>query len=118
MDVSEVQGRYKEHSSEKKNDFASNMDKDMFLELLVAQMRNQDPLNPMEDREFIAQMAQFSSLEQMQNLNSGIDSFKEEVMAQIQRMNNNMVLSQTNIVDKIALLNTTVEQIVKAYNNQ
>ncbi|MBN4067660.1 MAG: flagellar hook capping protein [Alkaliphilus sp.] len=118
MDVSEVQGKYKEYSAEKKNDFASNMDKDMFLELLVAQMRNQDPLNPMEDREFIAQMAQFSSLEQMQNLNSGLDSFKEEVMEQIQHMNNNMVLSQTNIVDKIALLNTTVEQIINAYNNE
>lgn len=118
MNVSELQGQYREHYVEKKNDFASNMDKDMFLELLVAQMRNQDPLNPMEDREFIAQMAQFSSLEEMQNLNIGMDSFKEEVMEQIQHMNNNMVLSQTNIVDKIALLNTTVEQIVNAYNNQ
>lgn len=42
--------------------------KDDFLKLLVTQLRNQDPLNPMEDRDFIAQTAQFSTLEQMQNL--------------------------------------------------
>lgn len=47
----------------------STMDKDAFLNLLVTQLRNQNPLQPMEDKEFISQMAQFSSLEQMQNMN-------------------------------------------------
>ena len=44
------------------------MGKDAFFKLLIMQLRNQDPLNPMDDREFIAQLAQFSSLEQLQNL--------------------------------------------------
>ena len=47
---------------------SKELDKEAFLKLLIAQLANQDPMNPMEDREFIAQMAQFSSLEQMANM--------------------------------------------------
>jgi flagellar basal-body rod modification protein FlgD len=48
------------------------MGKDQFLELLVAQLSHQDPLNPLEDKEFIAQLAQFSSLEQMMAVNENL----------------------------------------------
>lgn len=48
-------------------DGQTGIDKDAFLKLLVAQLRYQDPLNPVQDRDFIAQMAQISSLEQTQN---------------------------------------------------
>ncbi|MCG0237974.1 MAG: hypothetical protein L6E13_01510 [Firmicutes bacterium] len=44
----------------------SELDKDAFLRLLVTQLRYQDPLRPQEDKEFIAQLAQFAALEQMQ----------------------------------------------------
>lgn len=47
----------------------NEMGKDAFLNLLVTQLQYQDPLEPTNDKEFLAQMAQFSALEQMQNLN-------------------------------------------------
>jgi flagellar basal-body rod modification protein FlgD len=43
-----------------------------FLQLLVAQLQNQDPLNPMDGTQFVSQLAQFSELEQMIGVNQGV----------------------------------------------
>ncbi|PBP53655.1 flagellar hook assembly protein FlgD [Pseudomonas syringae] len=48
--------------------------KDSFLQLLVTQMKNQNPLDPQDNTQFVAQLAQFSSLEGMQNLTSTVDT--------------------------------------------
>lgn len=50
----------------------ASLGKDSFMKLLVNQIKNQDPLSPTDNSQFIAQLAQFSSLEQMQELNSNI----------------------------------------------
>ena len=51
---------------------ASSLGKDAFLQLLVSQMKNQDPMAPTDNQAFIAQLAQFSSLEQMQKVNDNL----------------------------------------------
>jgi flagellar basal-body rod modification protein FlgD len=59
-------------------------DKDTFLKLLTTQLTNQDPTNPMENEQFLAQLAQFSSLEQLM----GIQATMQAVYTGIQAMNN------------------------------
>lgn len=61
--------------SQKTEKSPGELGKDDFLRILVAQLSNQDPMKPMQDTEFIGQMAQFSSLEQMTNMNGTMNQF-------------------------------------------
>lgn len=72
---------------------SDSLGKDDFLKILMTQLQNQDPLNPMQDKDFIAQMATFTSLEQMTNMNKSIESL---VSAQEQ----NQLISYSQFIGK------------------
>lgn len=55
----------------------SKMDKDAFFKLMIAQLKNQDPTSPLKNHEMAAQLAQFSGLEQMTNINSTLQEMKQ-----------------------------------------
>jgi flagellar basal-body rod modification protein FlgD len=65
--------------------------KDDFLRLLITQLSNQDPLAPMQNEQFVAQLAQFSSLEQMQNINDKLEASIQTDMLLSQALNNSLV---------------------------
>ena len=57
----------------------NSIGKDQFLQMLVAQLKNQDPMSPMQSNEFAAQLAQFTSVEQLIQLNGSVNSQSEAV---------------------------------------
>lgn len=63
---------------------------DAFFELLITQLQNQDPLNPMEDRDFISQMAEFSSLEKTEKLYTLLED----------KLSSNQVIQNSNLIGK------------------
>ncbi len=54
-------------------------DKQTFLQLLVTQIKNQDPLNPTDSTQFVTQLAQFSELEQMTNMNTNVLAIRQDL---------------------------------------
>ncbi len=58
---------------------SGGVDKNMFLQLLVAQLRNQDPLNPSDGTQFVAQLAQFQQLEQSVNMGQDISAMRQDL---------------------------------------
>lgn len=65
-----------QYTGAKRKDPVKTLDKEAFLQLLVAQLKNQDPSSPQDSSAFVAQMAQFSMLEQLTNLNEEITKLK------------------------------------------
>ena len=79
---------------------ANTMAKDEFLQLLVTQLSHQDPLKPMESHEFASQLAQFSSLEQLQNLNGTMEEGILSDYMMTQSINNTLA---TTLIGKSAV---------------
>ena len=89
------------HASAKKSN--STVDKDQFLQLLVAQMKYQDPLEPTSNTEYISQYATFSELEQMQNMSASLELARasglvgQTVIMQVVDSSGHTVVTQGNV---------------------
>lgn len=79
--------------AEKGGETNSALGQQEFLHLLVAQMQNQDPLNPMDGTEFASQLAQFNSVEQLINLNQGLGMLQASQDAMSSSLSNSMAAS-------------------------
>jgi len=83
---------------------SSGLGMDAFLQLLVTQLQYQDPLSPMDDKEFVAELAQFSSLEQLTEINSGIEGLS--TLSQEQQM-----IGAVNFIGKTIEANGTAVSV-------
>ncbi len=81
---------------------SNDLGKDAFMKMLIAQLQNQDPLNPMDGTEFAVQLAQFSSLEQLQNLNTTMSSLPDYLgafsNAQVANLIGNEATAEGNVI--------------------
>ena len=80
----------------------SDLDRNAFFKLLITQLKNQSPMEPMKNREFISQMASFTSLEQMRQMNENMNQF----------------LKMKNLSEGASLIGKTIEKKVEEDNGE
>lgn len=86
--ISPISSGYNANQTEGKH--KSNLGKDDFMHLMLAQLKYQDPMNPMDSDEYAAQLAQFTQLEQLQNMNSKLEQSISANLALTESVNNTM----------------------------
>ncbi|MEG6617324.1 flagellar hook capping FlgD N-terminal domain-containing protein [Peptococcaceae bacterium 1198_IL3148] len=109
----------------KTKEFKQQLDKDAFLRIMVEQLKNQDPTSPMDTSQFISQLAEFTTLEQLTNLNSQMTDLlhSQQINQGAALIGNTVTLIDegsivTGVVDKVSVTSDGVKVMVnnKAYD--
>ena len=95
MDISNIASQTAGLTGQSQQTDNSKLGQEQFLQLLVAQMQNQDPINPMDGKEFASQLAQFNSVEQLIGVNNGLESLQQSQEMMSAGMTNSMAASLT-----------------------
>jgi flagellar basal-body rod modification protein FlgD len=93
-DISGITGMWTRYEDTISKGPANELGKEDFLKLLVAQLTHQDPTSPMQDTEFISQLATYSGLEQQINMNKNLEKL-------IGSTNSNTAASAIDLIDKV-----------------
>ena len=96
---------------------SNELGKDQFLGLLVAQLQNQDPLSPMDNTQFIAQMAQFSSVEQLVNMSKEISLLRLNIGTASNLIGKTVSWNEYDSQGKVVVREGVVESIISKDGN-
>ena len=91
---------------------SNELGKDQFLSILVAQLRNQDPMQPMNDTEFIAQMAQFTSVEQLMNMAGELALIRQNIGTASSLIGKTVTWNEYDDTGKVVQKSGVVESII------
>ncbi|MCH4887432.1 flagellar hook capping protein [Acidaminobacter sp. JC074] len=84
----------------------STLNSQDFMDLMITQLQNQNPMEPMDNNDYIAQMAEFSALEEMQSMNNSINTmYAFGLMGKEVTINNADGTTVTGIVDSVSMKN-------------
>ncbi|ODS23800.1 flagellar biosynthesis protein FlgD [Candidatus Endobugula sertula] len=98
--------RRQEVAAEQEKKSGNELGQSVFLELMITQLENQDPLSPQENSDFIAQLAQFSSVEGLERLNTNFDDFSGNFRS-------NQALEASSLVGRPVSVPTSEAQLVE-----
>jgi flagellar basal-body rod modification protein FlgD len=91
---------------------SDTLGKDQFLSILVTQLRNQDPMQPLQDKDFIAQMAQFTSVEQLMNMNTELSLLRQSMGSASSLIGKTIEWNEYDEAGKVKLVNGVVDSII------
>ena len=117
QDQAEIAKIVQEHNAKINNGRTpqQQLGKDDFLKLLITQLQYQDPTAPMQDKEFVAQMAQFSTLDQMASMATDFAKLKDMLAAS---QASGVLGKNVELLDNDTIIQGTVKAITKTGNPQ